>query len=212
LQNSHQSDRPSSEQQAAGMDPGSSMVPAEFWGAKIAPKKTLSVGRALQPEDDTLDTFHLSQVQQYSMHLRDHSALPRRKVIALDRSQARTSLRVPVCQSAIWYDGLRPRQMLPGRSMHRRTHQWGIPCFTRCMSQLITSQVALGPDAAPGRHVVWVEYEGVKSVIGSLTLGGIEQFQIDFPVSDRMNGRRCALALLSLHCKDGSASCRCPVS
>ena len=44
-------------------------------------------------------------------------------------------------------------------------------------------QVALGPEPAAGRHVVFIEYEGVKSVVGSLTLGGIEQFQIDFPVS-----------------------------
>jgi len=45
------------------------------------------------------------------------------------------------------------------------------------------SQVALGPDAKPGRHVVWVRFSGQKSVIGSVTLGGIEQFQIDFPVN-----------------------------
>lgn len=45
------------------------------------------------------------------------------------------------------------------------------------------SQVALGPDAQKGRHVVWVDFDGTKSVIGSLTLGGIEQFQIDFPVN-----------------------------
>ncbi len=31
--------------------------------------------------------------------------------------------------------------------------------------------------------MVWVQFSGRKSVIGSLTLGGIEQFQIDFPVS-----------------------------
>lgn len=47
----------------------------------------------------------------------------------------------------------------------------------------------MGPDAKPGRHVVWVRFSGQKSVIGSLTLGGIEQFQIDFPVSYRHCGR-----------------------
>lgn len=45
------------------------------------------------------------------------------------------------------------------------------------------SQVALGLNPKQGRHVVFLEYDGQKSVIGAVTPGVIEQFQIDFPVN-----------------------------
>ena len=50
-----------------------------------------------------------------------------------------------------------------------------------------TMQVALGLEPKQGRHVVFLEYDGQKSVIGAVTPGVIEQFQIDFPV---ITGRR----------------------
>ena len=42
--------------------------------------------------------------------------------------------------------------------------------------------MALGPEPVQGRHDVFIEYEGQKSVVGAVTPGVIEQFQIDFPV------------------------------
>lgn len=45
------------------MDPAVPFVPAEFWGVRVAPKATVTVGRTLSQEDDELDTYHLSQVR-----------------------------------------------------------------------------------------------------------------------------------------------------
>lgn len=57
------------------MDPGVSFVPAEFWGVKVAPKKSVTVGRTFSANEDELDTYHLSQVRNIGWAPRS-SALP----------------------------------------------------------------------------------------------------------------------------------------
>jgi hypothetical protein len=56
-------------------------------------------------------------------------------------------------------------------------------------------QVALGLEPKQGRHVVFLEYDGQKSVIGAVTPGVIEQFQIDFPVIMRHQLPACIMYL-----------------
>ncbi len=55
-----------------------------------------------------------------------------------------------------------------------------------CLETVHTTQVALGPDPAPGRHTVFVTSMSGKYAIGTLEKGRCEQFSVDFMAADDM--------------------------